>query len=163
MSTYPHVELDGHDYFILPCELLEGVSTTDPPDGLYAAWLEDWWDPPARMSEAAWLEREAEIEAELAAAVIPVDERTASMIAAGKRSVLRLLPGFFVIVEYRSAFGVWVILYEIFFPDVDDARRWLIEEAPTPDPLGSYIIEVVFDQNMPLALRLAGADRRRPQ
>jgi hypothetical protein len=137
MSMIPQVQHYGHDYWIVPSELLEGVSTTEPPDGMSDGWSE--------------CDDLAEIDPDLAAKLAA--ERGPDWRP--DYPPIHSPPGYFVIVEYVSNFDVWSILMDTLFHDADDARGWLLEEIGPPDPgFTDYIGDtVVLDKDMPLKLR----------
>jgi hypothetical protein len=143
MITFPQVEHLGHTYLIVPSELLEGVSTTQPPAGW---WTEEFAD---------------QLEEEAAA----IAERRA--ILGSPYGPIHSSPGCsgcFLLIEYMASFNAWSIFWDIFFCDADDAGQWLFgQEPPDVDAnpyLGNY---VVLDQEMPLELRTDRADPGRPQ
>jgi hypothetical protein len=139
----------GHDYLIVPGELLEGVSTTEPPGGLADSWgqYDDFAEvSPDLVAEVARLRAECDPDPDQG------------------HQPMRFPPGRFVIIEYLPKFGVWDIMtYEIFL-DADDARGWLLDEAGPPDRFSEWIGDtVVLDRDMPLELRVLRADPGRAQ
>jgi hypothetical protein len=150
MSVFPQVESYGHVYWIVPSELLDGVKSTEPADGMADSWGEYDYDGLTELFAERYLDLAAEL---------PVPDGPNP-----NYRPMRFPPGCFVIIEYMPDFDAWSIMGYMIFPDADDARGWLLEECGPPGRFTEYIGDmVVLDKDMPPQLRAYRADPRRVQ